>query len=252
MPSWVLVGTVVALSGAGSKSPPGVVQGVVPLRVVQVALAFQSCASWYASTVWGRFCAGAAPQLLRYREAIEEGRTPGHFPVSLGLTLGTMGWTRSDTVAAFLYHSVVGYLSAALKPSIRVSVAQAGNRDSYKELLTEILRGSGIRYNAVVDRLVQTTGPEEFASLVQKRDVARLVDKAGLDQDRAQRVIEYLRGKESLFDIEMVDVITSNDIVIKKEGGEFTMTADYEDVVPLAGNVSFLVSFNKSVVVNAR
>ena len=59
--------------------------------------------------------AGAAPQLLRYREAIEEGRTPGHFPVSLGLTLGTMGWTRSDTVAAFLYHSVVGYLSAALK-----------------------------------------------------------------------------------------------------------------------------------------
>ena len=30
------------------------------------------------------------------------------------------------------------------------------------------------------------------------------------------------------------------------------MTADYEDVVPLAGNVSFLVSFNKSVVVNAR
>ena len=35
--------------------------------------------------------------------------------MSLGLTLGTMGWTRSDTVAAFLYHSVVGYLSAALK-----------------------------------------------------------------------------------------------------------------------------------------
>jgi urease accessory protein len=59
--------------------------------------------------------AGAAPQLLRYREAIEEGRTPGHFPVSLGLTLGTKGWTRSDTVAAFLYHSVAGYLSAALR-----------------------------------------------------------------------------------------------------------------------------------------
>ena len=59
--------------------------------------------------------ADAAPLLLRYREAIEEGRTPGHFPVSLGLTLGTMGWSRSDTVAAFLYHSVAGYLSAALK-----------------------------------------------------------------------------------------------------------------------------------------
>lgn len=59
--------------------------------------------------------AGAAPLVLRYRDAIEEGRTPGHFPVSLGLTLGTIGWTRTDTVAAFLYHSVAGYLSAALK-----------------------------------------------------------------------------------------------------------------------------------------
>jgi urease accessory protein len=59
--------------------------------------------------------AGAAPLLLRYREAVEDGRAPGHFPVSIGLTLGTIGWTRSDTVAAFLYHSVAGYLSAALK-----------------------------------------------------------------------------------------------------------------------------------------
>ncbi|MGE3153193.1 MAG: urease accessory protein UreF [Nitrospiraceae bacterium] len=58
---------------------------------------------------------GAAPLLLQYREAVEEGRTPGHFPVCLGLTLGTIGWTRSATVAAFLYHSIAGYLSAALK-----------------------------------------------------------------------------------------------------------------------------------------
>jgi urease accessory protein len=59
--------------------------------------------------------AGAAPLLLCYREAIEDARTPGHFPVSMGVTLGAIGWTRSDAVAAFLYHSIAGYLSAALK-----------------------------------------------------------------------------------------------------------------------------------------
>jgi hypothetical protein len=50
----------------------------------------------------------------------------------------------------------------------------------------------------------------------------------------------------------MVEVITANDIEIKREGGEFTMRAYYDDTVPLAGNLSFLVEFDKSVVVNAR
>jgi len=57
---------------------------------------------------------------------------------------------------------------------------------------------------------------------------------------------------ERHFDIEMVDVVTSNDIEIKKDGGAFTMRAEYSDTVPLAGNVSFLVDFDKSVVVDAR
>jgi len=60
------------------------------------------------------------------------------------------------------------------------------------------------------------------------------------------------KAVERHFDIEMVDVITSNDIDISKEGGVFTMRAAYDDTVPLAGNVSFLVEFDKSVEVAAR
>jgi hypothetical protein len=47
------------------------------------------------------------------------------------------------------------------------------------------------------------------------------------------------KAVERHFDIEMVEVITSNDIEINKEGSIFTMRAAYEDTVPLAGNVSF-------------
>ncbi len=84
--------------------------------------------------------------------------------------------------------------------------------------------------------------------------IASTLEKVRDEYDSNPGSTEFMLRKavERHFDIEMVDVITSNDIVINKEGGEFTMTADYEDVVPLAGNVSFLVSFNKSVVVNAR
>jgi hypothetical protein len=57
---------------------------------------------------------------------------------------------------------------------------------------------------------------------------------------------------ERHFDIEMVTVIDSNDIEIKKEGGTFLVRASYEDTVPLVSNVSFLLTFDKTVEVAAR
>jgi hypothetical protein len=60
------------------------------------------------------------------------------------------------------------------------------------------------------------------------------------------------KSVERHFDIDMVEVITSNDIEIDKEGGVFLMRAAYDDMVPLAGNVSFLVEFDKTVEVAAR
>jgi Tfp pilus assembly protein PilE len=84
--------------------------------------------------------------------------------------------------------------------------------------------------------------------------VASTLEKVRDEFDNNPGSTEFMLRKaiERHFDIEMVEVITSNDIEIKKEGGEFTMRAAYEDTVPLAGNVSFLVSFDKSVTVAAR
>jgi len=57
-----------------------------------------------------------APALLhRFAMAVKDGRTPGHLPVCLGVLLGVRGWGRHETVAAFLYHSVTGLVSAALR-----------------------------------------------------------------------------------------------------------------------------------------
>ena len=56
------------------------------------------------------------------------------------------------------------------------------------------------------------------------------------------------------FDIEMVneEVFTFRDVVIRKEGGKFTMTAAYEDTAPFVGNIYFLVDFDKTVEIQAR
>lgn len=84
--------------------------------------------------------------------------------------------------------------------------------------------------------------------------VASTLEKVRDEFDSNPGSTEFMLRKavERHFDIEMVEVITANDIEIKKEGGEFTMRAAYEDTVPLAGNVSFLVQFDKSVTVAAR
>jgi hypothetical protein len=84
--------------------------------------------------------------------------------------------------------------------------------------------------------------------------VAATLEKVRDEYDSNPGSTEFMLRKavERHFDIEMVEVISSNDIEITKNGSEFTMRAAYEDTVPLAGNVSFLVEFDKSVVVNAR
>jgi urease accessory protein len=51
----------------------------------------------------------------QYLAAVETGTTPGHSAVSLALTLYAAGWNKQESIAGFLYQSVVGYNSAALK-----------------------------------------------------------------------------------------------------------------------------------------
>ncbi len=53
--------------------------------------------------------------LQDYLEAVEDDQTPGHLAVSFGLTLGASGWNAQETVAAFLYQTAVGMVSAAMR-----------------------------------------------------------------------------------------------------------------------------------------
>jgi hypothetical protein len=62
------------------------------------------------------------------------------------------------------------------------------------------------------------------------------------------------KGIERHFDIEMVNeqVFTFKDVVIKKDGGTFVVTASYEDTAPFVANIYFLVAFDKTVEIPSR
>jgi urease accessory protein len=53
--------------------------------------------------------------LKAYRSAMERDQTPGHLSVSLGITLGVCGWKEEEAVAAYLYQTAVGFVSAAMR-----------------------------------------------------------------------------------------------------------------------------------------
>ena len=84
--------------------------------------------------------------------------------------------------------------------------------------------------------------------------IAATLEKVRDEFDANPGSTEFMLRKaiERHFDIEMVEVISANDIEISKDGGAFNMRAYYDDTVPLVANVSFLLEFDKSVVVNAR
>ena len=50
-----------------------------------------------------------------YLTAVEAEQTPGHVAVSLGLTLAAAGWSKEDSIAAFLYQTATGFVAAAMK-----------------------------------------------------------------------------------------------------------------------------------------
>lgn len=91
-------------------------------------------------------------------------------------------------------------------PSIRVTVEQAADLSHYRELVTDALRGAGIKHGVAADRLTQALLPGEFAQAVAQRDYAALVRRAGFDEDRARKVIDGARASGLAYTIEAVEL----------------------------------------------
>jgi hypothetical protein len=55
-------------------------------------------------------------------------------------------------------------------------------------------------------------------------------------------------GLARRFDVGYIDKPTANEIDVHRDGDQWVMVVDYEELVPLAGNISILVQFNKQVI----
>jgi len=89
-------------------------------------------------------------------------------------------------------------------PSIRVTVTQAADLCEYQELVTEALKGSGVKQGAAAERLCHAFLPSELADVVAKNDLNTLMLRSGFDEDRSKKILNALRGGGTHYTVETV------------------------------------------------
>jgi urease accessory protein len=112
---------------------------------------------------------GASSVTREYLREVETGHAPGHLAVALGLVLGEAGWTREQTVTAFLYQQAVGFVSASLK------LLPIGQREGQRLLASWAPMISRLSCNATADAAMTAWTPvQDIYAMRHSRLASRL------------------------------------------------------------------------------
>ena len=104
-----------------------------------------------------------------YLAAVEAEQTPGHLAVSLGLTLAAAGWSKEDSIAAFLYQTATGFVAAAMK------LLPIGQREGQRLLENWLEVIEPISLKAAHQRVLQSWSPiQDIYSMRHNRLESRL------------------------------------------------------------------------------
>ena len=123
-----------------------------------------------------------------------------------------------------LRKAVAERLTSALLPTIRVSIIQAGDRSGYRELLSAALKGSGIQYNRIAERIVESVSPEELSQIIRRGNASRLAERAGIAADLAQKVVGHIQSTDFAFKLETIDLEDEPQIELK-DGADYKNSA---------------------------
>lgn len=117
---------------------------------------------------------------------------------------------------------IAAMLNKELGPGVRVTILPFAQRREYVSALGAALRGSGLRYNDLAERLAEIYSPTEIAQLAERKDVSKVAEALEISEERALRLCDALRsdGGSSLF-----STIVDDDVLIELMDG-----ADYKGI----------------------
>jgi ABC-type sugar transport system ATPase subunit len=88
---------------------------------------------------------------------------------------------------------VAALLTDKLTPSVRVSVKPYSQSRDYLAALSAGLRGSGLRYAELAERIAETYSPQEIALLAENRSSKDIALMLEISEERALRLCDALR-----------------------------------------------------------
>jgi len=88
---------------------------------------------------------------------------------------------------------VASRLNKGLGPAVRIGVTPYSQQREYVSTLTAALRGSGLRYKELSERIAETYSPQEIASLAEARDIGAISSALEITEERALRLCDALR-----------------------------------------------------------
>lgn len=113
-------------------------------------------------------------------------------------------------------------INAALSPTVRIAVSQAGDRTDYESAITVALRGSGLHYGALAPLIAECLSPRELSDAVEQRDSETISALSNISVDRAEKLIAHLlaTGTQSLLTADIDDAVSFSLL----DGGEYKDT----------------------------
>lgn len=90
--------------------------------------------------------------------------------------------------------TVVASLNRTLGPAIRMRVLRNGQAPAFAATISDLLRGSGLKYGEVVGPLARQLSPRTLVKAVDNFDLQLISNLASISVERAAKLLGYLRG----------------------------------------------------------
>ena len=95
-------------------------------------------------------------------------------------------------------------LNDSFEGAIVINLTFSGVTQPFEDKLRESLKGSGLQYNELVKKIIETLPSDEFASIVHTRDIEKLSRITNIDSGRSESIINALFESEAIYDIESI------------------------------------------------
>ena len=113
---------------------------------------------------------------------------------------------------------VANHITERVKPAIRVAVSQYGDRSEYRGLIETAMFKAGPRPGQVAEKLVTSLAPEELAEALRTRNRTTLRERAGLNENQSDKLLERLAEDDRLAELEAVELVDQPVIELNDNG----------------------------------